>query len=54
MVKTVSISEHFEHFLNDLKESCQGRSKSRPLGRSKREPVEDREGVFRGRRGAGA
>jgi transposase len=33
---------------------CQGRSKSRPLGRSKREPVEDREGVFRGRRGAGA
>ena len=34
--------------------TCQGRSKSRPLGRSKREPVEDREGVFRGRRGAGA
>jgi len=34
--------------------NCQGRSKSRPLGRSKREPVEDREGVFRGRRGAGA
>jgi membrane protein YqaA with SNARE-associated domain len=33
---------------------CQGRSKSRPLGRSKREPVEDREGVFRGSRGAGA
>jgi hypothetical protein len=33
---------------------CQGRSKSRPLGRSKREPVEGCEGVFRGRRGAGA
>jgi len=24
MVKTVSISEHFEHFLNDLKESFWG------------------------------
>jgi hypothetical protein len=33
---------------------CQGRSKREPLGRSKREPVEGLDGVFRGRRGAGA
>jgi predicted metal-dependent peptidase len=33
---------------------CQGRSKRRPLGRSKREPVEGCVRVFRGSRGAGA
>jgi len=33
---------------------CQGRSKSRPLGRSKREPVDGQKQGFRGRRGAGA
>jgi type IV secretory pathway VirB9-like protein len=38
----------------DTGPECQGRSKRRPLGRSKREPVEGCVRVFRGRRGAGA
>jgi len=34
--------------------NCQGRSKREPVRRSNREPVARNEGVFRGRRGAGA